>query len=95
MKREFFQALYPAMDVRPSIPWNERLARAAYDILRGPTDWVYFAAAEIGEPPKPNKSARVYSREPAGMGEWVTVEGSKKWWAELDEWLLKADSVVM
>ena len=94
MKMKFFDATYPARDARESISQEELVAHAAHDILHEPAQWIYYAAEQIGEePPTPNKSARIYSRERTGMGQWITVEGSAAWFEAVADWLAKAHTI--
>ena len=86
---EFYAAIWPAEDGRTNIPHDERIARAAYEILRSDGDWLYYAEKQVGPAPQPNRSARVEHRTKRGMGQWVGVRGSKQWFDLVEEWYIK------
>ena len=95
MKMKFFDATHPARDGREHIPQEEAIARLAYEYLRG-DDYqpaICFLADYNKAPfPRANKSARVYSRQRAGMGQWITIEGSSAWFAAIEQWYEAAEA---
>jgi len=95
MKREFFDATYPARDARERIPQDETIATLACEYL-GSDDYqpaICFLADYNKVPfPRANKSARVYSRQRAGMGQWITIEGAAAWFAAIEQWYEVAEA---
>lgn len=91
MKLAYYHAISPARDSRERIPLEEVVAALAADLLLPPHDLTMMLGYDLGEaPPRPNKSARIYKRQRSGMGEWVTVEGSRAWFSALRAWLQRA-----
>ena len=94
MKMKFFDATHPARDGREHIPQEEAIARIAYEYLRGDYMEAIEFLADFNQAPFPraNKSARIYSRQRAGMGQWITVEGSASWFAAIEQWYEAAEA---
>jgi len=90
MMKKYFEAIYPAYDGRKSTPHSETAARVAGKIINGNDDLIWHAEHQGIDVPTPNKSARVESRERVSPnGEWVTIRGSRQFFAEVEEFIEK------
>ena len=97
MKKEYFDAEYPARDGRDTIPQDEAIARLAASILYGQDDTIWHARRQGIEIPTANKSARIQARRRCGAGHWVEVRGSAEFFAAVEKFaaeLAELDAVV-
>jgi len=86
MEKQYFEAIYPARDGRTEVSEDEIVARLAAKIIRGEDDLIWHAESQGLHVPEPNHSARIQRRERISpSGEWVTVRGSKAFFAEVAE----------
>jgi len=86
MEKQYFEAIYPARDGRDAVPEDEVVARLAAAVIRGENDLIWHAESQGLHVPEPNRSARIQRRERVSPnGEWVTVRGSKAFFAEVAE----------
>jgi len=83
MMKEYFEARHPAHDGRKNLPQDEVVAHLAARLIRGEDNLIWHAKSQGLQVPAANKSARIESRQRAGMGEWVKVRGSAAFFVEV------------